>query len=406
MSITLYNQYIYKNGNWYLVGSSSEGAEPVTYALSGSGDTVTLTGSDSSTSSATISGFLTTETDPTVPSWAKASSKPSYTSSEVGAIADPSTKSSGQFLKYNGSAWVADNVPSAPVTSVNSKTGAVTLSASDVGALPSDTTIPQGTVTSVRVQATSPVSSSTSTAQSTTLNTTISLANAYGDTKNPYGTKTANYVLAGPTSGSAAAPSFRALVAADIPPITKSKISDFPTAVSSFTNDAGYLTSFTETDPTVPSWAKASSKPTYTASEVGALADTTDVTKWGDVALDKTSGVGGTGFKVIVLASASATTAYLLGSGYTPTAGYLATYNNDKYLFSTTPSASDNSTKVATTAYVDNAVSSVDALPSQSGQSGKFLTTNGSAASWATVTIPSVEAMSTSDIDTAIAASQ
>lgn len=34
------------------------------------------------------------------------------------------------------------------------------------------------------------------------------------------------------------------------------------------------LTSFTETDPTVPAWAKAASKPTYTAAEVGALPDT------------------------------------------------------------------------------------------------------------------------------------
>ena len=48
-----------------------------------------------------------------------------------------------------------------------------------------------------------------------------------------------------------------------------------PETVSSFTNDAGYLTSFTETDPTVPSWAKAVSKPSYTASEVGALPDNT-----------------------------------------------------------------------------------------------------------------------------------
>jgi hypothetical protein len=85
-------------------------------------------------------------------------------------------------------------------------------------------------VTSVRVQATSPVVSSTNTAQTSTLNTTISLADAYGDTKNPYGTKTPNYVLAGPSSGTTnAAPSFRALVAADIPSLTKSKISDFPT---------------------------------------------------------------------------------------------------------------------------------------------------------------------------------
>lgn len=34
------------------------------------------------------SGFLTTETDPTVPAWAKASNKPTYTASEVGALPD------------------------------------------------------------------------------------------------------------------------------------------------------------------------------------------------------------------------------------------------------------------------------------------------------------------------------
>lgn len=42
-----------------------------------------------------------------------------------------------------------------------------------------------------------------------------------------------------------------------------------PTKVSELTNDKGYLTSYTETDPTVPSWAKASTKPSYTKSEVG-----------------------------------------------------------------------------------------------------------------------------------------
>jgi hypothetical protein len=35
------------------------------------------------------------------------------------------------------------------------------------------------------------------------------------------------------------------------------------------------LQSYTETDPTVPAWAKAASKPVYTASEVGALPNTT-----------------------------------------------------------------------------------------------------------------------------------
>ena len=50
-----------------------------------------------------------------------------------------------------------------------------------------------------------------------------------------------------------------------------------PSNVSAFNNDAGYITGYTETDPTVPSWAKASTKPSYTASEVGALPDDTQL---------------------------------------------------------------------------------------------------------------------------------
>ena len=45
---------------------------------------------------------------------------------------------------------------------------------------------------------------------------------------------------------------------------------EVPTNVSELTNDAGYITGYTETDPTVPAWAKAVQKPTYTAAEVGA----------------------------------------------------------------------------------------------------------------------------------------
>lgn len=54
----------------------------------------------------------------------------------------------------------------------------------------------------------------------------------------------------------------------------KADSADIPTVqtdVSSFNNDAGYITDYTETDPTVPSWAKESTKPSYTAAEVGAL---------------------------------------------------------------------------------------------------------------------------------------
>ena len=51
-----------------------------------------------------------TETDPTVPSWAKASSKPSYTASEVGAIAAPSSPSAGDFLVYTSNGWAAQTL--------------------------------------------------------------------------------------------------------------------------------------------------------------------------------------------------------------------------------------------------------------------------------------------------------
>jgi len=49
---------------------------------------------------------------------------------------------------------------------------------------------------------------------------TIALASNYGDTTNPYASKTANYFLAAP-NGTAGAPTFRAIVAADIPTLNQ-----------------------------------------------------------------------------------------------------------------------------------------------------------------------------------------
>ena len=56
------------------------------------------------------------------------------------------------------------------------------------------------------------------------------------------------------------------------------KRTEIPSKLSELENDNGYITEvpdFTETDPTVPKWAKQPTKPTYTADEVGALPDTT-----------------------------------------------------------------------------------------------------------------------------------
>jgi hypothetical protein len=69
-----------------------------------------------------------------------------------------------------------------------------------------------GTVTSVT--GTSPVVSSGGATPA------ISLASGYGDTQNPYASKTANNFLAAP-NGTAGAPTFRAIVAADIPTLNQ-----------------------------------------------------------------------------------------------------------------------------------------------------------------------------------------
>lgn len=65
--------------------------------------------------------------------------------------------------------------------------------------------------------------------------------------------RTANTVLAGP-DGKEGVATFRKLVANDIPSISKSKISDFPSSMPA---------------SDVYSWAKASSKPSYSFSEIG-----------------------------------------------------------------------------------------------------------------------------------------
>jgi hypothetical protein len=69
-----------------------------------------------------------------------------------------------------------------------------------------------GTVTSVG--ATAPVASSGGATP------TISLNSAYGDTLNPYGSKSANFFLSAP-NGTSGVPTFRAIVAADIPTLNQ-----------------------------------------------------------------------------------------------------------------------------------------------------------------------------------------
>jgi len=136
----------------------------------------------------------------------------------------PSGGSAGQVLsKASGTdydtQWV--NPPAAGVNSVNGKSGDVTLDASDVGALPDDTVIPS--------------------------EVTEQTVSDWGFTKN-----TGTYSK--PSGG---------IPSTDLSTDVQTSLGKADTA----------LQSFTESDPTVPSWAKASSKPSYSYSEISNTPD-------------------------------------------------------------------------------------------------------------------------------------
>ena len=141
-------------------------------------------------------------------------------------------------------------IPSVPVKSVNGKTGNVTLNATDVGALPSSTTIP----------------SKTSQLQNDSGFITNIPAEYVTETElNAKGYLTQHQSLAEyvKTSELGTLAKKSTVAKTDLSSAVQTSLGKADTA----------LQSYTETDPTVPSWAKAANKPTYTADEVGALSE-------------------------------------------------------------------------------------------------------------------------------------
>jgi hypothetical protein len=129
------------------------------------------------------------------------------------ALSKLASGTAGQVVVANASGVPTYTTISGDITV--SSTGVATIAANSV-ILGTDTT---GNYMS-DISGTSPVSVSHTPAEGSSA--TVSLATAYGDTQNPYGSKTANYFLASP-DGSASNPSFRAMVNADIPSALTSK---------------------------------------------------------------------------------------------------------------------------------------------------------------------------------------
>ena len=100
------------------------------------------------------------------------------------------------------------------LATVNTNVGSFTNASVTVNGKGLVTAASSGTAPVTSVTGTSPVASSGG------VTPAISLAASYGDTQNPYASKTANFVLAAP-NGTAGVPTFRAVVAADIPTLNQ-----------------------------------------------------------------------------------------------------------------------------------------------------------------------------------------
>ena len=138
----------------------------------------------------------------------------------------PATSSQGGYLtatdwvnfnsKQPGGTYVTSVTGTSPVVSSGGTTPAISMAAATTsvsGYLTStdwNTFNSKGSGTVTSVSGTAPINVATG-----TTTPAISLASGYGDTQNPYVSKTANYVLAAP-NGSAGVPTFRALVSGDV----------------------------------------------------------------------------------------------------------------------------------------------------------------------------------------------
>jgi hypothetical protein len=108
--------------------------------------------------------------------------------------------SNGQTIIYNASTslWEKANLTAGTGVSVTNGAGSITIANTGV----------------TSVSGTSPVASSGGATPA------ISLSNGYGDTQNPYASKTAKYFLAAP-NGASGVPTFREMVASDVPTLNQ-----------------------------------------------------------------------------------------------------------------------------------------------------------------------------------------
>lgn len=192
---------------------------------------------------------------------------------------DYSTTTKGTWrFKYTGS-WNAGKIGWKPEYRLNEE-AFTTAQMAAINSGITETTL--GTLTSDVSTASSNASSALSKATNAQTNATNAL-NVATDAETTANTADSNATTALSTANSAKSTAEEALERANqtyVIPVGGIPKTDLASAVQSSLNKADTaLQSFTEVDPTVPAWAKESTKPTYTASEVGARPSTWTPTK-------------------------------------------------------------------------------------------------------------------------------
>ena len=213
-------------------------------------------------------GYLTSysETDPTVPAWAKESAKPNYDYSEIKNTPTIPTLPTKVSAFDNDAHYLTEEAIPTEVSSFNNDSGYLTEE--------TDPTVPAWAKESAKPNY------NYSEIKNTPTLATVATSGSYNDLKNKPTIPTvptkvsqlendANYLKAetDPTvpawAKESSKPNYDYSEIKNTPTIPT-----VPTKVSAFENDKGYLTSYTETDPTVPAWAKESAKPNYDYSEI------------------------------------------------------------------------------------------------------------------------------------------
>lgn len=141
----------------------------------------------------------------------------------------------------------------------------------------------------------------------------------------------------------------------------KHKIGDGSTAWNSlpyFLLETGAVTSFNGSTGAITYTAPVTSVNGQTGAVTLTIPEADDKT-WNDYTLNPTSEITANTINIPWLKDSTNKIFKFVAASSTPSQYYLAKYDINAYLYSTTPSANDNSTKVATTAYVDNAMSGV-----------------------------------------------